>query len=116
MSVLSIVTLKNEKQFKLVQKFGKKISCNSLILIYFQQFHIKSKLSEDNYYYGMKVSRKFSKSAPLRNKAKRRIRVLLRLFLKDNSLYKGSAIMVVPRKYFNNYPFDQALSDIKRCL
>lgn len=110
---MSIVTLKNEKQFSIVNKLGKKSSSGSLILVYYQDFSKKAQLVEENFYYGMKVSKKFAKSSPERNKAKRRIRALIRSLNKSIDLPKGGAVIFIPKKNFNEYSFKQAASDIK---
>ena len=113
--ILNIVTLKNEDQFKIVKKFGEKTSCSSLILVYYPKFYKKADLHDNDFYYGMKVSKKFSKSSPLRNRAKRRIRALIQGVAKDDiNIYKGGALVVIPKKNFNNHSFSRALTSIKR--
>lgn len=110
---LKAITLKNEKQFSLVKKFGQKDSNGSLILIYMPNFSAKSGLDNTSIYYGMKVSKRFSKSSPKRNLAKRRIRSLFNSAIKDNDIPLGSAFIIIPKKNFNQVVFQRAFLNIK---
>lgn len=61
---------------------------------------------------GMKVSRKFSKKAVIRNKAKRRIRHLVQLLVKTyGSNTNNTSIIIIPKKGFENTDFAELLKD-----
>lgn len=97
----------------LVKKFGKRESRGSLILVYMPDFYIKANLDNTSFYYGMKVSKRFSKSAPQRNRAKRRIRALISMLTKNSNMPLGSALIIIPKKNFNETIFSQVFLNMQ---
>lgn len=66
---------------------------------------------------GMKVNKKISKKACVRNKIKRRMRHLLRLLLSDNDLnLSKTALIFIPYKNFELVEFTKLLSELKSIL
>ena len=66
---------------------------------------------------GMKVSRKFSKKAVVRNKAKRRIRHLTQLLVKNSDINTDNkSIIVIPKRGFENYDFSKLTADFFRAV
>ena len=66
---------------------------------------------------GMKVSRKFSKKAVIRNKAKRRIRHSTQLLVKNPDINTdNTSIIVIPKRGFENYNFSKLSNDFFRAF
>ncbi len=101
------ITLKKQQDFDLINKSGKKEFAPCFLIVMFSNYSAKKSFDPGVFYYGLKVSKKFSKKAVDRNKAKRRIRALLDLLTKENPDLAGSALVFIPKKNFNNYPFEK---------
>ncbi len=93
MPPLKIISLKNQKEFDQVNNLGKKIVSKYFILI-FQ----KEPIDLSQIYLGLKISRKFG-NAVKRNKARRRLKSLVRDFVKTDkgSVFFGSKFLIIPR-------------------
>ncbi|WP_375326550.1 ribonuclease P protein component [Candidatus Tisiphia endosymbiont of Nemotelus uliginosus] len=127
-----ITSLKNQKEFDLVNKAGKKFHCSYFIAIItkdFAKITYHNKLPEQNnniFFWGMKVGKKLSKSAVTRNKIKRRIRHLVRLLVnapeQDGSNHPLQKIIekhnwgmiIIPRKGFEKFLFASLLQEMKK--
>lgn len=119
---MSILSLKNQKEFDHVNKHGSKVHGTYFILV------VSTKVPRADLPYvdliipnltmfGMKVSRKFSKKAVVRNKAKRRIRHLVQLLVKNPDLNTNNkAIIVIPKKGFDTSNFLKLSNDFFRAF
>ncbi len=97
-------SLKNQKQFDIVNKHGEKFDTSCFIAIFYPHFSSKHQDADpDQLYLGLKVSRKFAAAAVKRNLAKRRIRSAIQLINKTHNI-KG-ALVVIPKKNFNKIGF-----------
>ena len=109
---MPISSLKNQKDFDLVSQQGFKKHGLYMILITAFRFVplISSGLSST--YLGLKVSKRFSKKAVLRNKAKRRIRCLIRFAANESLLSTNdTAFIVIPKSNFNKTPYADIVAD-----
>ena len=62
----------------------------------------------------MKVSKKFAKSAPVRNLARRRIRALIHIYSKSSKIHAGGGLIIIPKKGYNDYSFEKAVLDLEK--
>lgn len=111
---MAIVPLRNQREFSLVNEHGVKFYGSYLILVLMKHFsHVsesKNKEGVTDIFFGMKVSRKFSKKAVIRNKAKRRIRHLVRNVVDGQNIdTRDTALIVIPKKGLERVNF-KALS------
>ncbi len=110
-----IYSLKNQKQFDQVSKHSTKLygSC-------FTVYVSKNCTFLDNYnpkatFFGMKVSKKLSKKAVIRNKVKRRIRHIIRLVAKNpKTNITNHAFIIIPRQSFLTMNFARIHSDFHK--
>lgn len=112
------VSLKNQKQFDIVNKHGVKISTSCFIAIWDNNFnsHFLDIHNDQNiFYFGFKVSKKFSPKATERNLAKRRIRSAVKLFVQGNNISNGS-IVLIPKRNFNSIKFARILEELNLLL
>jgi ribonuclease P protein component len=114
---VTILSLKNSKEFDLVNKYGTKRYGAYLIAIFATNFtHIEA-TSENTTFFGMKVSKKLSKKAVVRNKIKRRIRHLMRNLVKDSSINTdNTALVIIPKKGFEDVNFQKLTDDLHNVL
>ncbi|MFU7502147.1 MAG: ribonuclease P protein component [Candidatus Tisiphia sp.] len=131
-----ISSLKNQKEFDLVNKLGKKFHSPYFITIIaknstklFAKLNVKSNIdnlckksseilynSSNTLLFGMKVGKKLG-NAVIRNKIKRRIRHLVRLLSKESKFKQNSwAIIVIPRKGFEQIEFATLLSEVYKIV
>lgn len=131
-----ISSLKNQKEFDLVNKVGKKFHSPYFITIIaknstklFAKLNVKGNI--DNLYkksseilynssntllFGMKVGKKLG-NAVIRNKIKRRIRHLVRLLSKESKFKQNSwAMIIIPRKGFEQIEFATLLSELYKIV
>ena len=109
---MAILSLKNSKEFNIVNKHGVKKHGAYLLVVLATNFtHIPSS-SPDSTFFGMKVSKKLSKKAVVRNKIKRNIRHLVRNLIKEESINTDNkAFIVIPKKSFKNTSFAKLTTD-----
>jgi len=114
---VTLFYLKNQKEFDLANKLGIKKHSYGLILIIASNFsHIVTR-SLNPTFLGMKVSRKFSKKAVIRNKAKRRIRHLVKNILLDDPInISNMAFIIIPKKNFDQLSFNKIKQDFRSTL
>lgn len=99
-----------------MNKHGQKIVRSCFVIIYSKNFASKAYFPEDKFYFGMKVSKKFAKSAVYRNFAKRRIRAAISEIAKEYDDLAGSGIIVIPKKHFNQTSFAKITSELTNCF
>ena len=109
---MAIFSLKNQKEFDLVNKYGSKRHGSCFILVLATNFtHIISPTQSPTFF-GMKVSRKLSKKAVVRNKVKRRIRHLVRHIVKTPTIdTSNTAFIIIPKKGFDKVSFVKLTAD-----
>ncbi|WP_341748528.1 MULTISPECIES: ribonuclease P protein component [unclassified Candidatus Tisiphia] len=130
-----ILSLKNQKEFDLVNKLGKKFHSPYFITVIAKDFtKLLAKLNAGNnaagkttnqtrlckksgevlLLFGIKAGRKLG-NAVIRNKIKRRIRHLIRLLSKETQIKPNSwAIIIIPKKGFDQIDFATLLSELYR--
>lgn len=82
-----------------------------------QNFGLIQTDRKNSVFLGMKVSKKLSKKAYIRNKIKRRIRHLMRIMLKEPDLnFSKVAIIFIPYKHFDLIEFAKLSFEFKRVL
>ena len=114
---MSILSLKNSKEFDLVSKHGTKKHGLCLIIILATNFTHISTSSSNPTFLGMKVSKKLSKKAVVRNKIKRNIRHLMRNLVKDSSINTDNkAFIVIPKKGFEIASFAKLTNDFNNTI
>lgn len=100
---LIVNSLKNQKEFDLVNHKGTKYYCDYFILVISptppQLLSQNPSILNNTLYYGIKVGRKYSKKAVVRNKVKRRVRHLVRILSANKT--DGFAMIIIPRKDFH---------------
>ncbi len=111
-------SIKHQLDFNAVSKNGKKILSHNLITILdinFANSDNSDRLDDKCFYYGLKVSKKFSKKAVIRNRVKRRIRAALDKFIDSNQNIhiSGSAALFIPKKNILKCKFSNIVQDIK---
>ena len=113
----ALVSLKNAKEFDLVNKHGtKKRGAYFLVILANNFTHIPS-IHSNTTFFGMKVSKKLSKKAVIRNKIKRRIRHLMRDIVNDSSINTDSkALIIIPKHGFEEVDFKKLSSDFYNIL
>ncbi|MFP3018618.1 MAG: ribonuclease P protein component [Candidatus Tisiphia sp.] len=131
-----ISSLKNQKEFDLVNKLGKKFHSPYFITIIaknstklFAKLNVKGNIdnlckksseilynSSNTLLFGMKVGKKLG-NAVIRNKIKRRIRHLVRLLSKESKFKQNSwAMIVIPKKGFEQIEFATLLSELYKIV
>jgi ribonuclease P protein component len=121
-----ILSLKNQKEFDLVNKLGKKFHSPYFITVIAKDFTKLHQIqlckksreilddSSNIILFGIKAGRKLG-NAVIRNKIKRRIRHLVRLVSKESQLKSNSwAVIVIPKKGFEQIEFATLLSELYR--
>lgn len=114
---MPLYSLRNQKKFDLVNLHGKKVSSPYFMVVIAQNFSLIQTDSQNPTFLGMKVSKKISKKAYIRNKIKRRIRHLTRLMLKEYDLNLSKvAIIFIPYKNFDLVEFAKLSFEFKSVL
>jgi ribonuclease P protein component len=99
--------LKKEKEFEAVFKGGRTIKGKSVFLRYLINGTDKTKV-------GFVVSKKISKLAVIRNKAKRRMRDIVRL--KKDGLKEGLSIVIVSLPSISKLTYKEIKEDLENLL
>lgn len=114
---MSVFSLKNQKEFDFVNKHGSKKHGPCFIIILSQNISSLDYPSENITFLGLKISRKFSKKAVIRNKAKRRIKHLVNILIQDSSVYiNKKALIVIPKIGFERAKFSILKEDFKKTV
>lgn len=103
---MHLISLRNQAEFDLVNKLGVKAYDSDFIMI-LARCNLKSFFESSGQYFalGMKVSRKLSKKAVIRNKVKRRIRHIVRTAVKACDVNGNHGLIVIPKRSFENANF-----------
>lgn len=111
---LDIISLKNQKEFELVNNLGGKLTSQFFLLIICKKTITLEPDLKKVVRIGIKVSKKFAKKAVDRNKAKRRIRHLIKkLVTTIDKLPDNLSIVFIPRNRFLNAKFDDIFASMK---
>jgi len=112
---VKIASLKSQKEFDNLSKSAFKRRGSCFLLIISKVFSPQEDNDSGQLFLGMKVSRKLSKKAVIRNKIKRRIRHIMRLILAE---FRPSArgLIVIPYKGFDEADFAELHKGFKDCL
>ena len=108
-----VTSLKNQKEFDYTNKYSKKFYKKHFTLVVSEKNlnalrqSNKPDLSQMAYFhalsYGMKVGKKYSKKAVIRNKAKRRIRHIVRCLFNENVIPQTiKSIIIIPKNNFHS--------------
>ena len=108
---MSIISLKSSREFDSVTRCSTKKNGRYFLVLSASNLKGNSASSGD-VFLGMKVSRKFSKKAVIRNKTKRRIRHLLQNLVNNESLeMKKNTFIVIPKKTIHSASFADLSKD-----
>ena len=114
---MSVFSLKNQKEFDFINKHGSKKHGPCFIIILSQNISLLECPSENSTFLGLKISRKFSKKAVVRNKAKRRIKHLINTLVQDPSVdINKKALIVIPRIGLEKAKFSTLQDDFKKTV
>ena len=110
---MKLQTIKKRKDFVLSNKFGKKFFNKNFILQKYNQ------IEQDQPYlkFGFTATKRIG-NAVKRNRAKRRMRALISLFLQENRLLfdDKSSYVIVAKKSLIKAPFLDLRAEMKECL
>ena len=111
-----ILSLKNQKEFDLVNRSGKKLYSPYFILVIAKNFSLDPSEPSSLIFLGMKVSKKLG-CAVIRNKIKRRIRHLVRLVSKNRQLKLNKlGIIIIPKKGFEKIEFATLCDELEKTI
>lgn len=114
---MSVFSLKNQKEFDFVNKHGSKKHGPCFIIIISQNISSLECPSENTTFLGLKISRKFSKKAVVRNKAKRRIKHLVNTLIQDPTVdINMKALIVIPKIGLEKAKFSILQDDFKKTV
>ena len=110
---MKLQTIKKRKDFVLSNKFGKKISDKNFILQKYKQIE----QDHPSLKFGFTATKRIG-NAVKRNRAKRRMRALISLFLQENRLLfdDKSSYVIVAKKSLIKAPFQDLRAEMKECL
>lgn len=114
-----IYSLKNQKEFNSVQKSGvKKRSLYFTVVCSSNSLSLPNMLKNSTSL-GLKISKKFSKKATVRNKLRRQIKHILYYFINNSSKVnlRNKALIIIPRfRVENSIRFVALQQDLIRTL
>ena len=114
---MSVFSLKNQKEFDFVNKYGSKKHGACFIIIISQNISSLECPSENTTFLGLKISRKFSKKAVVRNKVKRRIKHLVNTLIQDPTVdINMKALIVIPKIGLEKAKFSILQDDFKKTV
>ncbi|ADE30150.1 ribonuclease P protein component [Rickettsia prowazekii] len=114
---MCITSLKNQKEFELINKLGEKFYERYFILVIAKKLPKIFLESKYNTFLGIKVSRKLNKKAVVRNKIKRRIRHLMRIIVNDSNFKAIKfAIIIIPKKGFEEINFSHLQYELSKII
>jgi len=110
---MKLQTIKKRKDFVLSNKFGKKISNKNFILQKYKQIEPY----QPSLKFGFTATKRIGNSVK-RNRAKRRMRALISLFLQENRLLfdDKSSYVIVAKKSLIKATFLDLRAEMKECL
>ncbi|MCC8369316.1 MAG: ribonuclease P protein component [Rickettsia endosymbiont of Oxypoda opaca] len=112
-----VTSLKNQEEFELVNKRGKKLHGKYFILVIAKNFSNILHNCQNTIFLGIKVSKKLDKRAVIRNKIKRRIKHLTRLII-NNPKFKitNLGMIIIPRKGFDKVDFSILTHELNKLI
>ena len=114
---MSISSLKSQKEFDFVSKHGVKKHGSKFIVILSSNISFLSENKDQEIFLGLKVSKRFSKKAVVRNKTKRRIKHLVSILMRDPSVnINKKAIIVIPKIGFAEASFASLEKNFKNTI
>ena len=114
---MSVFSLKSQKEFDFVNKHGSKKHGPCFIINISQNISSLECPSENTTFLGLKISRKFSKKAVVRNKAKRRIKHLVNTLIQDPTVdINMKALIVIPKIGLEKAKFSILQDDFKKTV
>ena len=114
---MSVFSLKNQKEFDFVNKHGSKKHGSCFIIVLSSNISSLHPPSDNTTFLGLKVSRKYSKKAVIRNKARRRIKHILQNLVQDPSInLKQKAFIVIPKIGLDKADFLNLKKDFKKVV
>ena len=110
---MKLQTLKHRKDFVLSNKFAKKIFSKNFII----QKYTNSDSIDLNLKFGFTATKKIG-NAVTRNRAKRRMRALVSMFVQENinSFDNKSSYVLVAKSSLNKALFINLYSEMQQCL
>ena len=114
---MSLYSIKNQKEFDFVKKRGIALYSPYFVVVFAKNCKGGDIDMTCGTFLGMKVSRRFSKKAVIRNKAKRRIRHLVQ-FIVDNKKMDTDALamVIIPHKGMEKAKFTKLQTCLIRML
>lgn len=100
--------LKKRADFLVVQNKGQRFKMPAFTILYLEQAFLFSRV-------GYTATKKVG-NAVLRNKAKRRLRALSRLFLEPHLKNKSIDFVLIAHPKLPDYPFDKLSTDFKNAI
>lgn len=114
---MTIYSLKDQKQFDLVNRHGAKLHSPYFIVVYAKDFFSIQTQGSNPTFLGLKVGRKFCKKAVIRNKAKRITRHLIRNLVNNQQLNTdNSAFIVIPKQRFLSTNFAKLACNLQQTI
>ena len=114
---MSVFSLKNQKEFDFINKHGSKKHGPRFIVILSQNISLLHHSHDDATFLGLKVRRKYSKKAVIRNKARRRIKHLVDIMIHDSSVnLNKKALIVIPKIGLEKAKFSTLETDFKKTI
>lgn len=114
---MTVFSLKNQKEFDFVNKHGSKKHGSCFIVILSSNISLLNCPFKNITFLGLKVSKKFSKKAVVRNKAKRRIKHLVNILIRDPSVdLNRKALIVIPKIGIEKNKFSILKNDLKKTI
>jgi ribonuclease P protein component len=114
---MAVHSLKNQKEFDLVNKHGIKLHSPYFIIIYAKDFLSIQTTDTNPTFLGLKVGRKFSKKAVIRNKVKRITRHLIRnLVNNQKSDTNNTAFIIIPKQLFLSTNFSKLTDNLQQTI
>lgn len=114
---MTVFSLKNQKEFDFVNKHGSKKHGSCFIIVFSKNIASLPIQSENATFLGLKISRKFSKKAVVRNKARRRIKHLINLLIQERVLdLSQKALIVIPKIGLEKVKFSILKKDFEKTI
>ncbi|MDP5110268.1 MAG: ribonuclease P protein component [Rickettsiaceae bacterium] len=114
---MTVFSLKNQKEFDFVNKHGSKKHGSCFIIVFSENISSLPIQSENATFLGLKISRKFSKKAVVRNKARRRIKHLIDLLIQEHLIdLSQKALIVIPKIGLEKVKFSILKKDFEKTI
>ena len=119
----TIKSFKNQHDFNAINSNGKRFHSSAFLVVLSVALPPSAALSEsagsvamqNTLWYGIKVGKKFSKKAVLRNKARRKIKHMLHEIMRQKNICKDiKSILIVPKQNFHQIKFADMLGSLEK--